>query len=251
MKKLERLLKNHKHIVFLDFEGTQYSHEMIAIGAVACSLDRNSKIKKMKKPFKIFVKAKNKIGKYVVELTGITEETLQKEGVSFGEAMEQLKKYVGLSFKKSSFITFGNHDMRILNQSIAYSIGSFPKEITSQIQKNYLDYSAFISDYIRDSKGNPLSLLHYCEYFGLKEEGVAHDPSYDALNLAYLYNAFLQNKALVLDGYKKVLGQTRHFPDPVSYAVKKLANGESVSGAEFEDVIRKSLEWSNTQTDKI
>ena len=39
-----------------------------------------------------------------VELTGITEETLQKEGVSFGEAMEQLKKYVGLSFKKSSFI---------------------------------------------------------------------------------------------------------------------------------------------------
>ena len=50
--------------------------------------------------------ARTVIGKYVVELTGITEEMLQKEGVSFGEVMEQLKKYVGLSFKKSSFNYF-------------------------------------------------------------------------------------------------------------------------------------------------
>ena len=60
MKKFDRLLKGHKNIVFLDFEGTQFSHEMIAIGAVSTVIDRNGRIKKMKKPFKILVKAKNK-----------------------------------------------------------------------------------------------------------------------------------------------------------------------------------------------
>lgn len=240
MKKLERLLKNHKHLVFLDFEGTQYSHEMIAIGAVAVSLDKENKIKKMKKPFKIYVKAKNKIGKYVIDLTGITEDMLVKEGVAFSKAMEELKKYVGLSFKKSTFITFGNHDMRILNQSIAYSL-TYPKDICSQIQKNYLDYSAFISEFIRDDKGNPLSLVHYCEYFGVPEAGTAHDPEIDAINLANLYNAFLENKDLVLEGYKKVLARQNHLPEPVLYAVRKLTAGEAVNAEEFEQKMKEYI----------
>ena len=240
MKKLERILKSHKHLVFLDFEGTQFSHEMIAIGAVACSLDRHGKIAKMKKPFKIYVKAKNKIGKYVVGLTGITEERLQREGVSFAKAMEELKKYVGIPFKKSSFITFGNNDLRLLNQSIAYSL-TFPKDICSTIQKNYFDYSAFLSEYIKDDKGNPLSLVHYCEYFGVKEAGVAHDPEIDAINLANLYNAFLEKTDLVLDGYKKVLAKSHHFPEPVIYAIKKLAGGEDVSSDEFEQQLKDCL----------
>ena len=240
MKKLEKLLKNHKHLVFLDFEGTQYSHEMIAIGAVAVSLDKNNKIKKMKDPFKIYVKAKNKIGKYVVDLTGITEDMLVEKGVTFSKAMEALKKYVGLNFKKSTFITFGNHDMRILNQSIAYSL-TFPKDICSQIQKNYLDYSAFLSEFIRDDKGNPMSLIHYCEYFGVKEAGVAHDPSIDAINLANLYNAFLEHKDLVLEGYKKQLGKSSHLPEPVLYVVRTLAAGEDVKADDFEEKLKEYI----------
>jgi len=240
MKKLERLLKNHKHLVFLDFEGTQYSHEMIAIGAVAVSLDKNNQIKRMKKPFKIYVKAKNKIGKYVVELTGISEELLQKEGVSFDKAMQELKKYVGLSFKKSAFVTFGNHDLRILNQSIAYSL-TYPKDVCSQMQKNYFDYAAFISEFIRDDKGNPMSLVHYCEHFNVPEAGTAHDPEIDAINLANLYNAFLKNPTLVLEGYKKVLARQTHFPEPIKYAVGKLTSGETVSPDEFEAQVKEYL----------
>ena len=106
MKKFDKLLKGHKNIVFLDFEGTQFSHEMIAVGAVSCVIDKNSRIKKMKKPFKILVKAKNKVGKYVTTLTGISDELLAKEGVSFAKAIDALKKYVGIPFKKSSFVTF-------------------------------------------------------------------------------------------------------------------------------------------------
>lgn len=241
MKKFDRLLKGHKHIVFLDFEGTQFSHEMIAIGAVMVSLDKKGNVKKYKDPFKIFVKAKNKIGKFVTELTGITEEMLQKEGVSFLKAMQALKSYCGLNFKKSSFVTFGSHDLTILNHSIQYSF-DFPKEICQQIQKNYIDFLAFIGEFVKDSKGNQISLHHFCELFGVNFEGIAHDPSYDALNLAKLYDAVVTRKDLIVPEYKKVLNNFSHFPDPVQTAVKKLINGETVTPDDFDDAIKKYIE---------
>ncbi len=241
MKKLEKLLKGHKHICFLDFEGTQYSHEMIAIGAVMASLDKSGKIKKMKEPFKIYVKAHNKIGKYVVNLTGITEEVLEAQGVSFAQAMDALKKYCGLNFKKASFITFGNHDMRIISQSIVYNFNA-PKEICSQIQKNYIDYQAFIAEFVKDEKGNPLSLVHNCEKFNVSEAGKAHEPDIDAINLANLYNAFLEHIDLVKEEYVKSLKFLNHLPGPIRKTIMKLSNGEDVTKTDFDKYVEEYLQ---------
>lgn len=240
MKKLEKLLKRHKKVVFLDFEGTQYSHEMIAIGAVLVTLDRNCYIKTRKTPFKIYVKAKNRVGKYVTELTGITDELLTEKGVSFAKAMDDLKKYCGLAFKKSSFITFGNHDMRILNQSISYNL-DFPKEICSQIQKNYIDYATFVNEFLRDSKGNPFSLVRCCELFNLKLAGDPHDPEVDAINLANLYDAFIRNTPLVIEEYKKALPLYGHLPTPVNGLLKMLNEGETITPETYDKEIRKYL----------
>ena len=82
MKKFERLLKGHKPLVFLDFEGTQFSHEMIALGAFNTT-DSRGFIKKTKKPLKIYVKAHNRVGKIVTELTGITDEMLKEKASHF------------------------------------------------------------------------------------------------------------------------------------------------------------------------
>ena len=237
MKKFEKLLKGHKSLVFLDFEGTQFSHEMIAIGATQVVIDRHGYIKKHKKPFRIYVKAHNRVGKIVTDLTGITDDMLKQQGVSFFTAMSELKKYCGLSFKKSSFITFGNHDMKILSSSISYSF-DFPKEIVQCIQQNYIDFSAFISEFMRDDKGNPLSLLRYCEAFGVPQAGPAHDPAVDAENLAWLYDAAMRHSDILLDEYKKVLKSFNHFPQPVSNIIKKLANDQDVSYQEFEKEIK-------------
>ena len=237
MKKFERLLKGHKSLVFLDFEGTQFSHEMIAIGAMHVSIDRNGYIKKHKKPFRIYVKAHNRVGKIVTDLTGITDEMLKQKGVSFYTAMSELKKYCGLAFRKSSFITFGNHDMKILSSSISYSF-DFPKEIVQCIQQNYIDFSAFISEFMRDEKGNPLSLVKYCAAFGVKEAGPAHDPAVDAENLGWLYDATMKKSAILLEEYKKVLKSFNHFPQPVNNVIKKLANDEDVTYKEFEKEIK-------------
>ena len=110
MKKLLKQLRGRKYICFMDFEGTQFSHEMIAIGAVFATINpKTGRIRKSKAPFHILVRAKNKIGKYVVDLTGMTEEDLREKGVTFTTAMMELKKYCGMNFKKCLLIIYCNH----------------------------------------------------------------------------------------------------------------------------------------------
>ena len=240
MKKIDRLLKGRKYIAFVDFEGTQFSHEMIAIGAVLCSLDRNNGIKTYKEPFKMYVKAKNKIGSYVTDLTKITEEQLKAEGKSFSDALLAFKKYLGLKWKKCLFMTYGNHDLRILNQSIAYNF-HFPKDFCSQFQKNYGDFASIIGEFVRDANGNPLSLVHNCELFNVELMEPAHDPASDAVNLARLYDAFIKNTELVKSEFKKSVIHTIHVPDPIKTVITKLTNGESVTPEQYDAFVKDYL----------
>lgn len=241
MKKLNKLLKNRRSIIFLDFEGTQFSHEMISLGAVICSITSTGKIKRFHKPFEIYVKPKNKIGKYVVDLTGITEEKLKIDGVSFKEAIEKFKKYCGSYFRNAVFATFGAHDIRIINQSIAYNIDA-PVELCRHIQKNHMDVSEIISEFIKDENGNPMSLVNYCKLFSVEEAGPAHNAAVDALNLAHLYDKFTGEKTLILNEYKKVLKKTKHLPHPVAQVINKLISGKDVSAEEFEQELREYID---------
>ena len=43
MEAFKKLIKNKRTLVFLDLEGTQFSHEIIAIGAVKCKIDEKGK----------------------------------------------------------------------------------------------------------------------------------------------------------------------------------------------------------------
>ena len=237
MEKVRRLLRGYRHICFLDFEGTQFSHEMIAFGAVFTTLDKNGLIVKEKKPIRQYVKCKNQIGKFVKNLTGITEKDLEKYGIDFATAIKEIKKYCGMNFKKTIFMTFGNHDIRILNQSCSYNLNS-PKELCDIIKKGYVDFQSVISEFVKDDNGNPLSLSHYLDLFGVGFDGTAHDPLYDAVNLARLYNIFLKEKDIVMAEYLKVLHRANFGPQPVNKAVHKLVNGESVSPKEFLEFIR-------------
>ena len=237
MKKLKKLLKNHKYICFLDFEGTQFSHEMIAYGAVLVTLDKNGNIKRHKYPIKYLVKSKNKVGHYVENLTGITNQELDKVGIPFSKAMKELKRYCGLAFSRCSFMTFGTHDMRILSQSVSYNLDS-PLDITTIIQKNFIDFQSVISEFVKDDNNNPYSLANYLKVFNINFDGVEHDPKDDAKNLMLLYKAFMEDKDTLLREYLKVLGKLNHLPDPVRLAVKKLAAGEDVKSEEFVELAK-------------
>ena len=240
MKRVLKAFKGHKHICFLDFEGTQFSHEMIAYGAVLVTIDKNGYIIKRKAPIKRLVKPKNAIGRYVENLTGITRLDIDRFGVSFSQAMKDLKKYCGLVFKKCSFVTFGNHDIRILNQSISYNLDS-PKELCKVIKSNYVDFQAIISEFIKDEKNNVLSLAHYMDVFHLKFDGTAHDPQYDATNLATLYDTFMKQKDVVLTEFRKNIGRITYHPAPVDKVMKKLANGQAVTPEDLDTFMKEYI----------
>lgn len=241
MLALDKILKGRKTLCFMDLEGTQFTHEMIAIGAIKVDLKKDGSIKKIHKGFYTLVKAKNRIGKVVTDLTGITDQDIKENGVPFRVAMEELEKYMGHYFNKCLFVTFGNHDFRIMSQSLAHNLDA-KKETVEIVIKHQFDIADFFNTYIKDENNNNLSLANMLKVFNVEFEGEQHNALADTLNLVYLYDAFLKNKDIVREEYCKTLGMYRHLPEPIHLAVEKLAKKEIVTAQDFENFIDKSLQ---------
>ncbi len=238
MKSLIKQLKKKKHLVFLDLEGTQFSHEMIALGAIRVDLDFKYRIRKIHPGIKFYVKSKNPIGKYVQQLTKISPKLLETEGISFKEAMEKFKKYCGASYSKMAFITFGNHDLRILSQSMRH-FEEADQNIVDHVTNNSVDFSAFLAQYVRDDNGNPLSLINYLKIFNETPIGTIHDPLCDAQNLLKLYQATIKDKTdIIFNQYLKQLRLMKIFPDPVKKTIEQLTSGKSVTPEEFKTFVK-------------
>ena len=241
MKALDKHLQKRKVLCFLDLEGTQFSHEMIALGAVKVHIRKDGSIRKIHNGYYTLVKAKNHIGKVVTDLTGITEEDLKKNGISFRLAIKGLKEYLGRDFTKCLFVTFGSHDIRIISQSLAHNM-DVKKEDIQNIIKHSFDISEFISQYVKDPNGNTYSLANMLKVFNVEFKGIQHNALADALNLVYLYEAFLKNKDIVKVEYRNVLKQMRHLPDPVHELIGKILEDNEVSAEDFDKMIEHSLE---------
>jgi inhibitor of KinA sporulation pathway (predicted exonuclease) len=240
IKKLSQHIHHFRHLVFLDFEGTQHSHEMIAFGAVKVDLEDSYKVKKTYKGIHRYVLAKEPIGSYVTKLTSITQSTLNDKGISYKQAIQSLKNYVGNKLHETIFVIFGNHDLRILNQSLVYSPDadeSFIKLVT----KHSFDYSRFIAEFIKDEKGNPLSLINNLLAFNHTFKGTLHSPLDDAKNLLSLYKLVLEHPEIIFDRYSQVLKQNHHLPVPIKTLLTKILNNESVDNHTFIHAIKDYL----------
>lgn len=241
MKKLLKQVRGRKQIVFLDLEGTQFSHETIAIGAVKASLNPDGTVKKFYPGFKKYVLAKHNVGRLVEELTGITSDLLAKEGVGFEEALPLLKKYIGTNFSKSRFVTFGSHDVRILKQSLLYTPEANHGIVTTII-KNHLDLSTLISEYVKDDKNNPLSLTNLCKLFEIPMIEPAHDPLNDALLLGYLYNELFKKTNIIKERYASVLLNINNVPRPIKKALQKIKDGGSITAQDIYQYLEEEID---------
>ncbi len=241
MKKLRRTVRGVKQVVFLDLEGTQFSHEMIALGAVKATLKPDGSIKKLFPGFKRYVLAKNNVGKLVENLTGINSELLAKEGVDFAEVLPQFKKYVGTNFSKSKFITFGAHDARILKQSLLHTPEA-DHLLVQAIIKNNLDLNALINEYVKDENNNTLSLTNVCKLLNIEPLEPAHDPLNDALMLAYIYRELLVQTELLKERYALVLMNINNVPRPIKKVLNKLKNKETVSYDDLYHFLKDEIE---------
>ena len=240
MKALDKHLNYVKTLCFLDLEGTQFSHEMIALGAVKVSIRKDGTIRKIHRGIYTLVKAKNKVGSVVTDLTGITDAQLKKDGISFRQTIDMLKKYMGRDYSKCKYVTFGSHDIRIISQSQAYNLDVKKEDVQILIKHNF-DLSEFLSAYVKDENNNNYSLANFLKVFHLEFKGTQHNALMDAINLAYLYDAFLKNKDIVKEEYIKVLAKMRHLPDPVHDVLQQLVDKKNVSYEDFENYVDQSL----------
>lgn len=241
MKKLRKLVANRKQIVFLDLEGTQFSHELISLGAVKASLNKDGTIKKLSPGFKVYVLARNPVGKIVEELTGINGALLAEKGISYEESLKLFKKYVGVNFSKSIFVTFGTHDLRILQQSLLHSPEG-DHQIVKIIARNNLDLSALINEYVKDEKNNTYSLTNLCKLFGVKTDLKAHDALNDALMLSYLYSELFNNGEIIKEHYLALLLRTTNVARPIKKLLNKLNKGESVTVNDLAEYAYEEIE---------
>ena len=241
VKQLEKALRGKKVLIFLDLEGTQFSHEMVEIGAYKVILKDDFTVKKIFPGFKSYVKPHQRIGKVVTDLTGITEDMLAKQGVPYRVVQQGFKKYVGKDWDKCLFVTFGSHDFRIIMQSALNNLDA------SEAQSKYVvhhgwDYAEWIAQFIRDPHGNNYSLANYLRIFNVKFDGKAHDALVDAKNLIELYKAFLKHPEIVEAEYQKRLAlHNTHYPEPMRKVLERLSEGETVTAEEYQQYIKDYL----------
>lgn len=240
VRKLEKALRGCRVLVFVDLEGTQYSHEITEIGAYKVWLNDDLSVKKIGRPFRCYSKPKHPIGSFVSKMTGITEDKLAKEGVPFNVAQNSFRKYVGADWTRCLFLTYGNQDAFMMHQSLECCPEGRVEDVKLFAHRN-LDFSAFLSNYVRDSKGNNLSLIHACEAFEVPLVGQAHDALNDARDLIGLYNAFVTKKEILKSFYLKVLALGKISSPSIKKAAKQLSKGQDVTHEQFEKWIEEEL----------
>ncbi len=238
MKNLQKALKGRKAIAFLDLEGTQISHEMIELGAVLVTLDNENKIRKKKEPFRLYVKPIGPIGKIVQRLTGISEKLLVEKAVSYPEAQRLFRQYIGKYWQKALFCTFGNHDLRIIEQTTLRQKNA-DHDWAATICHNHFDLSSWLSQYVEDEHGNSYSLENYLKIFEIHFHGKAHDAQDDAINLMLLYQAIMDRKDILEKEYLKTLSKLHKIPEPVRKILQRIAEGETISRVDLEKEIHQ------------
>lgn len=237
MKFIEKLTKGKRKLIFFDLEGTQTSCEIIAIAAIKVQLDARYMIKQIDDVgFKKYVIPQDKIGHIITKLTGIDDELIKKEGITFEKAIGLFKKYIGKDLDQYMYVTYGNYDKKLLF-STSNKNNSFGMDFIKTISTNYIDFSTFLSKFMKDEKGNNYSLSESIVALGGQFKGIKHDPLSDTKNLVQLYDLFSKNKVMLKAEYKRLICNDPKLPKPISNAIKKLLSNQNVTPKDFEQYI--------------
>lgn len=241
MKSLNSALKGKHTLIFVDFEGTQFSHEIIASGLVKCRIDDAGNIIDHDNGILIYTRPRSSIGKIVTDMTSLSEEFIKENGKSWGETIDIIQNYIGSDLSDALFICFGSNDMKMVIESCRMSHPDNSIIAKSWIS-SFFDIMTFFSQYIRDDRGNTFSLVNFLKIFSINPVGNSHNPLNDAMDLMNLYQAFINNPNIVFDEYQKQLKRIKIYPTPIKEVITRLIDGEDITSNEFKDIIRKYLE---------
>lgn len=241
MKNLLHALKGKRTLIFIDFEGTQFSHEVIAAGLVKARIDESGNITDCDEAGLLtYTQPRSTIGKVVTKMTSLTEEFIRKEGHPWAQTIREISDYIGDDLDNCLFVCFGTNDPKMIQESNRYSHPD-NSALAKEWIPHFFDFLAFISQYVRDDNGNTYSLVNFLKLFEIAPVGESHNPLNDAKDLMHLYQAFLNRPDIVFKEYKKILKRMKLFPAPVRDTIASLLDGEDVSSEAFLNRIKEFL----------
>lgn len=242
MRLLKEEIGEPRELVFLDLEGTQLSHETIAIGACKyfCGPDLLPFPGKKIQVFKRLIKPQSPVGGVVTILTGITDDRLKTEGITFHKALVELMTFTKCTGKKV-YITFGNQDLNMLYQSKVRANDQLCQDFYDHIKRNWFDMQAFVSRFVHDERHMTFSQPKLLEIYEAKNLQHAHDPLYDAENLMNLFIQVIKRPDITLREFKKNLLTSKDFFIISKPFIDDLCNGKDVSAIDFNKAIEDYL----------
>ncbi len=221
-------------LIFFDFEATQFSRQAIAVGLVAYRKDPESLLPKEEVlRYFSYIKADDEIGPIVEELTGIHQENLDYQGITFHEMVLEISKLLR-PYKFRKFISYGGLDIEILRQSMNED-NETEINFFRNIIKNYFDLHSYLERRVVTEKGQSYSLVSMADLLSVTEEGTPHDPLFDSLLLKDIYAAYVSDEeralALTMKNYEK-----NHFASSYNSELAHLVLSEGK--ATKEDLLR-------------
>ena len=182
--------------VFIDFEASQYTQEIISVGAVT---DDGQE-------FYSLVKTDHKIGNFISNLTGIQQIDVDI-AASPDNVFEELFYWLQRVFPKGDkiqFVCYGNSDigfavntLRNLRKSMA------AQAVLSMIICGMIDYSEYVKAFFGLSKH--VSLLKVAQYYSEDHVTQDHNALNDARLLKFIYNKIQEGAPLVDNPFEEYM----------------------------------------------
>ena len=159
---------------FIDFEATQFSQGIISVG---CISENNSE-------FYSIVNTKHKITSFIVNLTGITPEDVNK-APSQEEVFERMFDWIFNQDTMPHFFCYGNSDKDFVKNNFKECKSFKARAMLGYLYTDMQDYSSEVKAHFGLCKN--IALKKVADYYRGYEEIQTHNSLYDARILKYVW----------------------------------------------------------------
>lgn len=171
---------------FLDFESTQHAQRIISIGCVS----------EKGESFYTLVKlaGKDKVSKFITELTGITEAELEEKGVPADEAFEALFNFIDSTREGQipEYYCYGDSDKKFCLNTIKYMQNLKSISLVMALGTGMIDFSCQVKSFFK--LNSPFGLRRLYCFFNDEDTQQSHNALEDAKMLACVVDKFNQCK---------------------------------------------------------
>ena len=171
---------------FLDFESTQHAQRIISIGCVS----------EKGESFYTLVKltGKDKVSKFITDLTGITEAELEEKGVPADEAFEALFNFIDSTREGQlpEYYCYGDCDKKFCLNTIKYMQNLKSISFVMALGTGMIDFSRQVKSFFK--LNSPFGLRRLYCFFNDEDAQQSHNALEDAKMLAFVVNKFNQCK---------------------------------------------------------